>query len=67
MAYYLVFLTDCRFSKIEADDFEYSEENNSLWFKKDNKNIAFFNTQQILGFKEVEEPDEVPIFKNMGV
>jgi hypothetical protein len=67
MANYLVFLTDCQFSKIEADDFEYSEENNSLWFKKDKYNIAFFNTQQILGFKKVEEPDEVPIFKTMGV
>lgn len=67
MANYLVFLTDCQFSHIEADDFELSAENNTLWFKKGSKNIAFFNTQQILGFKKVEEPDEVPIFKNMGV
>lgn len=63
MKHYLVFLNDCQFSQIEADDFEYVEVKKELWFMNDKEVVAFFNTNQIIGFKKMDNPpDEAPIF-----
>lgn len=63
MANYLVFLTDCQFSRIEADGFTFYGTQKELWFKRNNNCVAFFNTDAILGFKEMEKPNEAPEFE----
>ena len=40
---------------IEADDFSWSGEYNRLSFSKENKTIAVFNTNNIIGFYQTKE------------